>query len=452
MLTLQKLYENLYWPLFEGVYKRRSIARYFREAEKSQWRSRDQIETIQLNSLNELLSHARTNCPFYRSLLESSGIRAKPLQSLTEMAQLPILTKDIIRNNISSMIAKNHAGMLWKKTTGGSTGQTLEFFQTKLSYEWRMAMSRRGYSWAGARPGSKQAYIWGAPIGNKSLLKSIKIHVNHFLDRQKYYNCFLFDVNAMTQCVDSLNKCRPDYIIGYVNPLHNLALFFRQGHEIKFRPRAIITAAEKLHDLQRKTLCDVFGCEVFESYGSREFMLIASECEKHNGLHVSAENLFVEIVDDKGLPVKDGETGRILVTDLHNYGMPFIRYDTGDLGIPHAQSCSCGRGLPLIEKIVGRSLDMLITADGKQIPGEVFVYLLLEFCDIKQFQVIQDKLDHIFFNFVPNRDLRHDTIERLRQKIQTVFGPTVTIDMVSVDEIPLTPSGKYRVTISKLQQ
>ena len=450
MLELQKLYEALYWPFFEGVYKRRATVRYFREAEKSQWESRQQIETIQLNNINALFSHARENCPFYRDVFDSSGIGDKPLQSLAEMSRLPVLTKEIIRTDISGMIAKNHTGMLWKKTTGGATGEPLEFFQTKLSYEWRMAMSRRGYSWAGARPGSKQAYIWGAPIGDRRPLKNIKTVLNHFIDRQKYFNSFLFDETTMARCIDSMNKYKPDYVIGYVNPLYNLALFSRQGHEIVFRPKAVITAAEKLHDFQRQTLGEVFECEVFETYGSREFMLVASECEKHNGLHVSAENLLVEIVDDRGLPVKDGEIGRILVTDLHNYGMPFIRYEIGDLAMPRAKPCSCGRGLPMIEKIVGRSLDMLLTADGRQIPGELFIYLLLEFCDIKQFQVIQYKLDHIVFSYIPHEELKKDTIERLREKIKFVFGPTVRIDMVRVNEIPLTQSGKHRVTISKL--
>jgi phenylacetate-CoA ligase len=450
LLELQAWYEKLYWPFFEGVCKRRNTVRYFRECEQSQWKSREEIEAGQLAALNALLAHAWANCPFYRNLLDAAGLGARPLQSLEEIVRLPILDKEIIRNNRPGMIAKEQEDQLWKKTTGGSTGETLEFFQTKLSYEWRMAMARRGYAWAGARPGTKQAYIWGAPIGDKRWLRNLKIRLNHFVDRQRYYNSFLFDNAAIAACIRSMNRYRPEFVVGYVNPLYNLALFSRQGHPIAFRPRAVLTAAEKLHAFQKQTLQEVFGCEVFETYGSREFMLIASECAEHDGLHVSAENLLVEIVDAKGLPVRDGEVGRVVVTDLHNYGMPFIRYEVGDLAVPRSRPCPCGRGLPLIEKIVGRTLDMLRTADGRQVPGEFFVYLLLDFCDIKQFQVVQDALEHVEFRYVPQRDLKSDTVERVRRKMELVFGPTVTIDMVRLDEIPLTAAGKRQVAIANL--
>lgn len=452
MLWLQKIYEHLYWPFFEGFCKGRSTVSHFRQCERNQWESRERIEAAQLASLNALLAHVHRNCPFYRDLLDAAGMGAGPLGSTGDIIGLPIVDKNTIRQHRDGMIARDHEGRLWRKTTGGSTGETLEFFQTKLSYEWRMAMSRRGYAWAGARPGTKQAYVWGAPIGDHRPLKTFKIRLNHFVDRQRYYNCFLFDDAAITRCVRSMNRYKPDYVFGYVNPLYNLALSVRGAQSLTFRPKAVITAAEKLHEFQRRTFQEVFGCEVFETYGSREFMLIAAECDKHDGLHISAENLLVEIVDKNGMPVRAGETGRVVVTDLHNYGMPFIRYDVGDLAVSRSTPCACGRGLPVIEKIVGRSLDMLRTVDGRHVPGELFVYLLLDFCDIERFQVVQDRLDHVEFRFVPRPDLRPDTLPRLRHKIELVFGPTVAVEMVSMKDIPLTPSGKLRVAISKLEQ
>ena len=164
--------------------------------------------------------------------------------------------------------------------------------------------------------------------------------------------------------------------------------------------QGVICAAEKVLPFQREVMERVFGCPVFNTYGSREFMLIASECEKHEGLHVNVENLIVEIVKEDGTYAREGETGRIIITDLHNYGMPFIRYEIGDLAVFTERRCSCGRGLPIIEDVVGRSLDMIKTPEGKIVPGEFFPHLMKEFKEILKFQVIQETLENLRIRMV----------------------------------------------------
>jgi phenylacetate-CoA ligase len=401
-------------------------------------------------SLLELLKHASHYCAYYQNVLSERGLNISNFDSINDLSKLPILTKDIIRKNFNDLISTQHRDTIWKKSTGGSTGQPLHFAYTKESYEWRVAMSKRGYAWADALPGARQAYIWGIQLGKVGRIKRMKEQLHNLIDRQLYFNCFEFDEETMTQCLVKLNRFKPVAIIGYTNPLYNFALFIGDNSKIKFAPPAIICAAEKVLPYQREVIERVFGAKVFNTYGSREFMLIAAECENHKGLHVSAENLIVEIIKDDGTPAKDGETGKIVVTDLHNYGMPFIRYDIGDLGIATSRTCSCGRGLPLIDDVVGRSLDVIRTPEGKIVPGEFFPHLMKDFIDIGRFQIIQEKLDHLVIKLVPSTELSKTTKELIGREIRKQVGPAMVIDYEVVSDIPLTATGKYRVTISKV--
>ena len=450
MSYYQKLFEKLYFPLFESVIKKRSTAKYFYDSLQSQWHLSDDINKHRIMSLHTLLTHASLRSPYYKNQFNELNVDIKDFTRVTDLTQLPILTKDIILNNFYDLLSSQYRDAVWKKSTGGSTGQPLHFAYTKESYEWRVAMSKRGYSWAGARPGSKQAYIWGIQLGKVSQIQQMKERLHHFIDRQLYFNCFDFDERAMVQCLSDLNRFRPETIIGYTNPLYNLALFIGDNSKVSFMPKGVICAAEKVHPYQREVIERVFGAKVFNTYGSREFMLIAAECEKHEGLHVSAENLIVEIIKEDGTPAKDGETGRIIVTDLHNFGMPFIRYEIGDLGVATSKACSCGRGLPLITDVVGRTLDVIKTPEGKIIPGEFFPHLLKDFSCIARFQVIQEKRDLLVIKLVPTTELSETTKKRIDSEVRNVVGPAMIITYEIVSEIPLTATGKYRVTISRV--
>lgn len=450
MNSYQEFYMKYYFPLFESLWKSRNTYQNYKASLQSQWISSDDVRCNQKKLLYKLLNHAHTYCPYYQNIMNDLGIRIDDINSLNDLNMFPILTKDIIRNNFDKLVSIKGKDRIWNKSTGGSTGQPLRFAYTKESYEWRVAMSKRGYAWAGAAPGAKQAYIWGVQLGEVSLVKQMKERLHNIIDRQLYFNCFEFDEKAMSKCLSALNRFKPAAIIGYTNPLYNLALFIRQNSKIKFAPQGVICAAEKVHPYQRDVLETVFGANVFNTYGSREFMLIATECEKHEGLHVSAENIIVEIIKDDGTPAQEGETGSIVVTDLHNFGMPFIRYEIGDLGVATSKKCSCGRGLPLIADVVGRTLDVIKTPEGKVVPGEFFPHLIKDFPDIARFQVTQEKLDHLIIRLVPTTELNRETRQRIESEVRKIVGSTMITDYEIVSDIPLTATGKYRVTISKI--
>jgi phenylacetate-CoA ligase len=448
----QKIYEKAYFPLFEKVIKRRKIAEIYVKSLQTQWRDLDDNKYDQVIRFREILMHADMYCPYYSLLFQKVGFNPKSLKRIEDAEVLPLLTKDIIRANLSELTSRKNAGQLWPKSTGGSTGQPLRFYYTKESYEWRVAMSKRGYLWAGARLGSRQAYIWGVAIGERTSFSDWKERLQHAIDRHRYFNCFEFDEKKMAECLIELRKFRPEVIVGYTNPLYNFAKFINKNGKLGFLPVGIICAAEKVHSYQREEMENIFGCPVYNTYGSREFMLIASECERKEGLHINIENLVVEIIKEDGSPAKAGETGKVVITDLHNFGMPFIRYEIGDLAVHTEQICSCGRGLPLLGEVTGRSLDVIRTPDGKVVPGEFFPHLMKEFPDVYKFQIVQNLSDELQIKLVPvSMEITSVTLEMIEKEIRKVIGYATRIKYQIVSDIPLTKTGKLRVTVSNIK-
>jgi phenylacetate-CoA ligase len=445
-----KIYKNIFEPFYEKGVKKRKMLNYRHFLKDSQWWPKERLLEFQWQELQKLLRHSYEQVPYWQDIFKKLGITSKDIRDYSDFQKFPITSKEDIKSNKTQMIARNYLGKTWTKSTGGSTGVPLELDYTPDSYDWRMAVSKRGYSWAGCEDGIRQAYIWGVAIGKISFLKRIKENIHHRILRQRYFNCFEFDENKMKKAVKKLNNYKPEIIVGYTNPLYDFTKFIKQNGALKFKPNAIISAAEKLHEFQRKEIGEVFNCEVFNTYGSREFMLIASECEKHKGLHMNVENLFVEIIKEDGSPAQAGEMGDMVITDLHNYGMPFIRYKIGDLGIASSKQCSCGRGLPILEEVIGRSLDMIRTPDGRCVPGEFFPHLMKEFKWVKQFQVIQEDINNLIIKIVTTGDLKENEFKIMQNESYKVMGKNTGIDFRFVDHIPLTKTGKLRVTVSNI--
>lgn len=192
-----------------------------------------------------------------------------------------------------------------------------------------------------------------------------------------------------------------------------------------------------------------FEAPVFETYGSREFMLMGAECDRHDGMHLTFEQLLLEVVDDDGQPLADGAEGNVVVTDLYNYGMPFVRYLNGDRAVAGFGRCSCGRGLPTLRQVVGRQLDIVATPDGRRVPGEFFPHLLKDFAVVRRFQVVQERPDAVLLRLVlagsPGAAL-----DDIRTQVAAVLGTSVTLEVEVVDDIPLSRSGKLQVVVNRL--
>jgi phenylacetate-coenzyme A ligase PaaK-like adenylate-forming protein len=443
-----QIYRHVLLPLFDGVVKGRQTITHWRRAEETQWWSRALLEGFQLASLRTLLQHAASTCPYYGEVWREQSLNPQLVRSLEDFRAWPLITRDTIRRNRVAMRTTRADVRRMTKATGGSSGEPLQFDLDSGSNDRRTAMMYRGYGWADGAPGTKQLFIWGTALGSVPQWKRLKMDLHHAFDRHLVLSCFEFTPDKMRQHFERMNRYGAEVIVAYTNPLYEFAGFLKRNSLVPISPRSIIVGAEKLHDFQRSLIEQVFRAPVFETYGSREFMLIGAECSKHAGLHLSMENLLVEILDDDGLPTPAAQEGNVVITDLFNYGMPFVRYVNGDRAVAGFETCSCGRGLPLLRKVVGRQLDTLETPDGRKIPGEFFPHLLKEFPTIRRFQVVQDRVEQITLKLVVEGGLTLAEREQLLREVRRCTGTAVDIQLQLVDDIPLTKAGKLKVVIN----
>lgn len=444
MSLYEPLFRKVLFPAYESGLRRRRTLSYLREYERDQWLTREQVHALQWAKLQRLVAHCWNEVPYYRERWSEAGVRAPAdIATPDDYARLPLLTKADIRANFERMISPAHRDGLLYKTTGGSTGEPFRFGYTRESYERRIAVMWRGYGWARARLGQRTLYLWGTSLGQQKA----KDRLYHAAFNRRVLNSFVMSESNMAGYADAIDAFRPEVIVSYVGPLVRLAEWLQANGRRIHQPLRVLGAAEALLDHQRSTIERVFGCPAFNTYGCREFMLIASECEHRTGLHLTADHLKVELVQPALDPAGAGE---LIVTDLHNYGMPMMRYVNGDLATASNTQCACGRGLPMLARVDGRKLDALYTADGRIMPGEYVVYAFLYAKGVKRYQVVQKRLDALEVVIVRDVDFDDSTIDLVRGELRKVLGDGIALDFRFVDEIPLTASGKLRVTVSEL--
>lgn len=435
------------------IWARKEKSPYLRHLlylEKSQYRPLEEVRKEQWVRLKRLLDHAVRNCPFYRERFFQAGITPGSIATWDDFARIPVLTKEHIREHRDNMIAENFVqAKLEPRKTSGSTGVSLSFFVDEESMQWKRACTIRHDRWAGWDIGERIGAIWGNPECYKDRRSWLR---NLLLARHIPLDTLKMDDSAMRAFYKHLRRKKPVILFGHAHSLYLFARFLEENHLQNIRPRGIISTAMVLHDFEREVLERVFGCRVTNRYGCEEVSLIACECEAHEGLHVNMDTLVVECLRD-GRQAKPGETGALVVTDLTNYGMPFIRYLVGDAARMADYACSCGRSYPLIESLEGRIADYVRTPEGDYISGisltENFAMVLDE---VKQMQIVQDELDHLLFRVV--RD-QNGSGGRLRKDIaglvQKRFSQSMRHDIEYVGSIQSEASGKYRFCISKLE-
>ena len=440
------LYRNLLLPAFEKRLKGRKTLDYWAAAEQSQWWSRAALEEHQLRSLRNLLVHAYETCPYYRRQWNAAGLDPYRLESLEDYNRWPLLTRDELTRHRDE-IRSTQPYLRFRKSTGGSTGQPLHFELDTGSHERRVGMTYRGYGWAGGGPGSKQLHIWSTSLGRVTRLQLIKQSLHRGFNNQRLISAFDFTPEMMPKNLQTLNRYRPDVIVAYTNALYEFARYLSENRLVPYSPNSIIVGAERILGFQRELIESVFRAPVFETYGSREFMLMGAECERHSGLHLSMENLLLEVAGADGSRAVAGKEGDVVVTDLFNYAMPFIRYVNGDRAVAGFEMCACGRGLPLLSQVSGRKVDVLHTPDGRRVPGEFFPHLMKEYRGVRRFQVHQSSLERIELKLVVDDSFTAAERALLFGEILNCVGTEVEIDLKIVDDIPLTAAGKHRVVV-----
>ncbi len=443
----ERLFRSVLFPAYETVVRRRATASHIAEYEANQWLDADSLAALQLKKLNTLLAHCWEHVPFLQSHWRSAGCSPGKLRHLNELARYPTLTKAHISANYDGMTAVPWRGRTLSKVTGGSTGDPFRFEYTMDVYARRTAIMWRGYGWGGAGLGARTAYLWGTGMRSGGW-GGVKDRLYHRAFNRHFFDAFSLSGDNMDSQIDELHQYRPRALVGYVAPVALVARRMIETGRTLSGMRGVLTGAEALFDAERVVIEKAFGCPVFDTYGSREVMLMASECERHEGSHVNADHLILETLGANGLPTAAGESGDVALTDLHNFGMPMVRYLNGDRATYSGMTCSCGRGLPLLASIDGRVLDLIKTLDGRHVPGEFFVAAMLDSPDVTQWQVVQTALDCVQVRLVVPTPWTPQRRDQFATKIQATVGSAMRVEIVEVDAIANTASGKRRLTIS----
>lgn len=446
------LFRRAFYPLYEGGARRRRTLRYLRKYEETQWLSAAETRARQLEELRATLAHCAANVPYYRRLFADAGFDPAGLESLEQLAELPVLTREDVRAHGADLLDERlDPASLMDWGTGGSTGNPLQFKVSRDFYERRMAGQFRGYRWAGWEMGEKTLWFWGVSGSINPRpgpwQKALKKKVYNLVWRDVIKTIYQFSEDKLGEYVEFWNRWRPDTVVGYAFGLYCVARYVLERGLSVPPCKGVILAAEATTAEQRQTMAEAFGCGVFNTYGSMEFNMIAGECDHHRGMHVNCDNLLVEITRD-GQAVPPGEEGEITVTSLVHPAMPFVRYPIGDRGRLAAEPCSCGRGMPLLTEVTGRTMDIVRSPEGHLVSGVWFNHTMLIMKEVKRFQVRQDRLSELTMRIVPADGYGPEVESRIETSLRRALGPSIGIRFEVVDEVELTRSGKYRVIVS----
>ncbi len=443
------LFRNLLYPLYEQRLRGRNTLQQMAEFNgHDQWTA-EQLQQWQLAALKRLLRHAADQVPWYQQQMRSAGLIPEDMTSVADIAVLPVLTKSLVREHYQDLIANNLRGKTFSKKTGGSTGEPFCFEITRQDYERRMAVMWRGYSRAGARMGRRTLYLWGADILPGNSLAGLKNQLYHRFFQRRMLNSFAMKEGNLADYIAEIRSYRPEVIVGYVTPLYELARYMLEHGQSVPPPVSILTGAEPLRSHQRALIERAFSAPVFNTYGCREVMLIASEAPGVDGMLINADQLLLESVDVQGKAVRD-QPGQLLITDLHAFGMPLIRYANGDV-VSLSDEPAAGLPWPRLTSVEGRQLDLIRSTDGRLLPGEFFPHLLKDIPGIERFQVVQKTLQNLTLRVVAGGEFDATARALLMAALRSHLGANLEVDLQLVNEIPLTGSGKLRVTISELE-
>ncbi len=432
------------WDLKEGSVRLLT----YRRLQRSQWWDRERLEALRLRRLRQLLAAAAAAVPFWARRFAAAGLDPAAVRSFADLAALPVLSKAEIRRHGEELLSRRHPrSALVPAKTGGSTGEALRIWCDRRGVQRRAGAAMRADTWSGWRPGEPVASVWGNPPRPLTWRSRLR----HALkDRVFYLDTMRIDDAAIDRFLADWRRWRPGLLYGHAHSLFILAEALASRGEV-LRPSGIVATSMMLLQSERVVIERVFGVPVTDRYGCEEVSLIACECGVHRGLHVNAEHVHVEFLRDDGTPCAPGEDGRIVVTELINTGMPLLRYEVGDRGVPADRVCPCGRGLPLLERVTGRVADFLLATDGARVAGiSLIEQTLTRFAGITQLQLVQEERRRLLANVVPGPGYGEDTAASLAGALRAALGADMQVELRLVERIPQEPSGKYRFSICKV--
>ena len=415
------------------------------QIEKSQWYEPDKFARIQWQQLKTMISHAYENVPYYRHKFNLAALVPDQVRDRSDFRKVPILTKKDLREPSHSIKAQDQNYAFSSYSSSGSTGPSSMVLVDRTAAAFRHAAVFRMRKWMGLDIGDRMIMFWGSQLDVKN--RSIDYVKDLFLNRRTF-STHALDNQQMEEYCRSVRRFKPKLLYGFTSAIYQFAQFLTSRNQ-DFRNsgiKAVLVTGEPLFEYQRECMEDTFGCPVYVQYGAEEFGPIAYECPD-GGLHVMAENVYVEVEE----PVDSAGKGNLLITSLRNSVMPLIRYRLGDVGMLSENKCSCGRGLPMLKEISGRSVDYIKTPDGKIMHGINFDYLPKYFLkEIKQFKIEQTDLNTLSIVMVKEKGFDEHTVSRFEKKLREIVGNKLQIHYEFKTEIPREATGKTRFVSTRL--
>lgn len=431
----------------------------YQELDRTQWRTRAEIIEGQLAQTRHLIAHCRQNVPYYADLLSRAGIKADDIRTLADFRRIPILRRQVYREQFARFQARALPDGVARTAgcqTSGTEGVALEIWQTNLVHLWWNACCLRDFAWCGMDVRGSMATIrhFGvlgvdskgplvdglvAPQWNRQLVPLLETG-----------RCFGMDVHHEPRHqLDWLLRVQPDYLVSYPSNLLTLASLLRASGQRFRNLRVVQTVSEPLSDDAQTRIETAYGAPVKNLYSCMEAGYLASPCPEGHGLHVHAENVLLEVLNDLGEPCQAGETGRVVLTVLHNHITPFLRYEISDSATLGPECCPCGRGLPLLTRVQGKIRPLFYLKDGGRKASHQLVYDLFELNT--QHQIIQRDVDHFVVRVVPLGGWSQDHAERVVRCVRDYLAAPVRVDVQVVDRLEMTAAGKVRDVIIEYQ-
>lgn len=434
--------------ILAGLYLTGSnIPKYLKEIERVSQLPQKEIKTYQEEKLQKLLLYAYHNVPYYHRILPEAGVISDEDVRLENFQKIPILTKEIIRNEGANLYSKDYQKRnFFLNTSGGSTGEPVQFIQDKEFDDWNTATKLFFFKNLGKDLGEKEIKFWGSERDILSGSIGLKNKLVNYVYNRQFSNSFCIDNSKLLALSSLSNSFKPRIIWSYMESAYELARYAEKNKLTVFCPKGIVVTAGVLSEEMRDYIQKSLMTKVYNQYGSREVGVIACECTAQNGLHIFQTSQLLESINVGNMP-----ESRLIITNLTNYSMPLIRYEIGDTGEINIDPCSCKLGFELLKNVTGRISDHFKRLDGSIIYGEYFTHIFYFKKWVKKFQVIQVNYNEIICKLVilQNEDITND-LEDIKNNIQAVMGNECNIKFEFVESIEPSKSGKFQYTICEL--
>ena len=423
---------------------RKQVYKYYKLYHKTQWYSKSEMEAFQILKLKKLLKHCYDNVPYYRAIIEKNQIDIKNFDSITILSKFPLLTKEIIQANYKDFIPKNNKKIAGIKIsqTGGTTGNILIKRNDANTRSSIWGAYKRYEEWMGNKKSGKILKLMGGHLKKSKIKQKIREKLVNFLRNTISINIYDTSDETVEKIIQILKAKNISHIRSYPQFLYNVAQKLEQKG-LSFFIKSISTTAEPLMPEHRMLFKKVFNASTFDQYGGGEIGGIAFECDKHEGLHIAEERAIVEI----------NELNELIISDLDNYTMPFIRYWNADQAIISDKKCSCGRQSQLITQIMGRTCDYVIGINGQFLHWAYFWHLVFDSNiaktrNLRKFQIVQNTKTAIMIRLIADK-LSFEEEDFIVSDIKKRLGEII-IEFSYEQDIENTKTGKYRPVINKL--